>query len=72
MLKELLRNPVALFWAITLHLLLIILLILSSIFGWLFFGEAPWADLFPGAIFIVIGGLAVIWRERRLRSAAKG
>lgn len=39
----------------------------AFVFGWLFFGEAPWSDLFPGAILIVIGGLMVIWRERRLR-----
>ncbi len=36
-------------------------------FGWLFFREAPFSDLFPGAILIVAGGLLVIWRERRLR-----
>ncbi|GHF40741.1 DMT family transporter [Seohaeicola zhoushanensis] len=39
----------------------------AFVFGWLFFDEAPWSDLFPGAILIVIGGLLVIWRERRLR-----
>jgi drug/metabolite transporter (DMT)-like permease len=35
--------------------------------GWLFFDEAPVNDLFPGALFIVAGGLMVIWRERRAR-----
>jgi len=35
--------------------------------GWLFYGETPWSDLFPGAILIVAGGLVIIWRERRLR-----
>lgn len=35
-------------------------------FGWLFFGEAPIGDLFPGALLIVTGGLIVIWRERQL------
>jgi drug/metabolite transporter (DMT)-like permease len=35
--------------------------------GWLVFDETPWSDLFPGALFIVGGGLMVIWRERRLR-----
>lgn len=34
--------------------------------GWLFFDEAPIGDLFPGALFIAAGGLAIIWRERRL------
>jgi drug/metabolite transporter (DMT)-like permease len=37
--------------------------------GWLFFGEAPIADLFPGAILIALGGLMVVWRERRRASA---
>ena len=39
---------------------------LAFVFGWVFFGEAPFRDLFPGAILILIGGLMVIWRERRL------
>ena len=34
--------------------------------GWLFFGEAPWSELFPGALLIIAGGLLIIWRERRL------
>ncbi|MFC6636891.1 EamA family transporter [Sulfitobacter sp. JBTF-M27] len=38
---------------------------MAFVFGWMFFGEAPWQDLFPGAILIVIGGLLVVWRERR-------
>ncbi len=38
----------------------------AFLFGWLFFGEAPIGDLFPGAILIVAGGLMVIWRERKL------
>ncbi len=33
--------------------------------GWLFYGEAPLGDLFPGALLIAVGGLLVIWRERR-------
>ena len=37
---------------------------LAFLLGWLFFDEAPWRDLFPGAILIVIGGLLVVWRER--------
>lgn len=39
---------------------------IAFVAGWLAFDEAPWADLFPGALFIVAGGLLVIWRERRL------
>lgn len=37
--------------------------------GWLFFGEAPWQALFPGAFLIALGGLLIIWRERGLRKA---
>ena len=36
--------------------------------GWLFYDEAPWRDLFPGALLIVAGGMVIIWRERRLRA----
>lgn len=38
-------------------------------FGWLFFGETPFDALFPGAFLIAVGGLLVIWRERRLSRA---
>lgn len=34
--------------------------------GWLFYDEAPWRDLFPGALLIVVGGLVIVWRERRM------
>jgi len=40
---------------------------LAYVLGWLFFDEAPFADLFPGALLIAFGGLLVIWRERRLK-----
>ena len=36
----------------------------SFVIGWFFFGEAPFSTLFPGVIFIVGGGLLIIWRER--------
>ncbi len=42
----------------------------ALLLGWLFFGEAPLDDLFPGALLIVAGGLMVIWRERRVRRTA--
>jgi drug/metabolite transporter (DMT)-like permease len=42
---------------------------IAFILGWLFFDEAPWSELFPGALLIIFGGLLIIWRERRLRSA---
>lgn len=39
----------------------------AFVFGWLFYGEAPWRDLIPGALLIAAGGLMVIWRDRRMR-----
>jgi drug/metabolite transporter (DMT)-like permease len=39
---------------------------MAFLLGWVFFGEAPINDLFPGAILIAAGGLLVVWRERRL------
>lgn len=43
----------------------------SFILGWLIFDEAPLDRLFPGVLFIVAGGLLVLWRERLLsRSSA--
>jgi drug/metabolite transporter (DMT)-like permease len=44
---------------------------MAFLFGWVFFGEAPIRDLFPGAILIVAGGLLVVWRERRLAKPGK-
>ena len=38
--------------------------------GWLFFDEAPWSTLFPGAILIAAGGLLIVWRERSQRKKA--
>ena len=37
---------------------------LAFILGWLFFDEAPWSTLFPGAILIALGGLLIVWRDR--------
>jgi drug/metabolite transporter (DMT)-like permease len=34
--------------------------------GWIFFDEAPFADLWPGAILIMGGGLLIVFRERHL------
>lgn len=39
----------------------------AFVLGWVFYGEAPWNELFPGAVLIVAGGLIIVWRERRLR-----
>lgn len=41
---------------------------LAFVLGWLVFDEAPWSDLFPGAILIAAGGLMIVWRERRLKA----
>ena len=40
---------------------------LAFVLGWFFFGEAPWDELFPGAVLVVASGLLIIWRERTLR-----
>ncbi len=45
---------------------------LAFLLGWLFFDEAPVNDLFPGAILIALGGLAIIWRERRIKITTSG
>ncbi|HLS18973.1 MAG TPA: DMT family transporter [Paracoccaceae bacterium] len=39
--------------------------------GWLFFGEAPIEDLYPGALLIILGGLMIVWRERRLMASGE-
>ena len=36
----------------------------SYIIGWLIFSETPFQQLFPGVVFIVCGGLLIVWRER--------
>jgi len=43
---------------------------IAFVLGWVFYDEAPWRDLFPGALLIVFGGLVIVWRERRLRAKA--
>ncbi|MCX7558118.1 DMT family transporter [Sulfitobacter sp. F26204] len=40
---------------------------IAFVLGWVFYDEAPWSELFPGAALIIFGGLMIIWRERRLR-----
>lgn len=40
---------------------------LAFLLGWVFFDEAPWRELFPGALLILASGLLIVWRERRLR-----
>tara|TARA_B100000959_G_scaffold221106_1_gene233811 strand:- start:1915 stop:2505 length:591 start_codon:yes stop_codon:yes gene_type:complete len=33
--------------------------------GWIFFQEWPIDKLFPGALFIIAGGLIIIWRQKK-------
>lgn len=40
---------------------------LAFVLGWVFFDEAPWGELFPGALLILASGLLIVWRERQLR-----
>jgi drug/metabolite transporter (DMT)-like permease len=40
---------------------------LAFVLGWLFFDEAPWGELFPGALLILVSGLLIIWREKQLK-----
>lgn len=42
---------------------------LAFLLGWVFFDEAPWDELFPGAVLILASGLLIVWRERRLKRA---
>lgn len=39
-------------------------LLTAFVFGWVFFGEAPVGELFPGVLFILAGGAVILWRER--------
>ena len=36
----------------------------SFVLGWIFFNEAPWAQLFPGVILIILAGMIIIWRDK--------
>lgn len=40
---------------------------IAFVLGWLFFDETPIDELMPGALLIVVGGLMIIHRERRLK-----
>ncbi len=40
----------------------------SFIIGWLFFDELPYGTLFPGVLFIISGGLIIVWRENKQRN----
>ena len=36
----------------------------SFILAWIFFGEAPFDQLFPGVLLIVFAGMIIIWRDK--------
>ena len=36
----------------------------SFILAWIFFGEAPFDQLFPGVLLIVFAGLIIVWRDK--------
>lgn len=40
---------------------------IAFVLGWAFFAETPFDAMFPGALLIAVGGLLIVWRERRLR-----
>lgn len=40
----------------------------SFIIGWLFFDELPYGTLFPGVLFIICGGLIIVWRENKRKN----
>ena len=44
----------------------------SFILGWIFFKEAPWEQLFPGVIAIVLAGMIIIWRDKVKQKSIKG
>lgn len=41
---------------------------MAFVLGWFFFDEAPWDELFPGALLIIASGLIIVWRERMLKT----
>ena len=41
-------------------------ILISFALGWIFFNEAPFGRLFPGALLIIGAGLLIVWRERRM------
>ena len=43
----------------------------SFVIGWVVFSEAPFERLFPGVIFIIFGGLLILWRERKQNHPAQ-
>tara|TARA_Y100001936_G_scaffold62720_1_gene61767 strand:+ start:640 stop:1572 length:933 start_codon:yes stop_codon:yes gene_type:complete len=44
----------------------------SFVLGWIFFNEAPWSQLFPGVIAIILAGMIIIWRDKVNEKSIKG
>ena len=44
----------------------------SFVLGWIFFKEAPWEQLFPRVIAIVLAGMIIIWRDKVKQKSIKG
>ena len=44
----------------------------SFILGWIFFKEAPWEQLFPGVLAIILAGMIIIWRDKVKQKSIKG
>ena len=44
----------------------------SFVLGWIFFKEAPWEQLFPGVLAIVLAGMIIIWRDKVKQKSIKG
>jgi len=40
-------------------------ILFALILGWIFFQEWPIDSLFPGVLFIIVGGLIIIWRQKK-------
>ena len=38
----------------------------SFLIGWVIFNETPFDQLIPGVLFIIAGGMLIVWRERKL------
>ena len=43
----------------------------SFVLGWIFFKEAPWGQLFPGVLAIVLAGMIIIWRDKVKQKSIK-
>ena len=42
-------------------------ILFALILGWIFFQEWPVDRLLPGVLFIIAGGLIIIWRQKNIK-----